>query len=84
MPGYGKRSMYATPEPTEEVETLDKRFTMSSPILLILVAGIIAYAWNVRKMNGAVVTTLALAIGLLHVYEHLYRVERGPEKFRYF
>jgi hypothetical protein len=30
-------------------------------------------------MKGAVVGSIALAIGLLHVYDHMYRVKRGPE-----
>jgi len=31
-------------------------------------------------MNGVVVASLALTVGLLHMYDHLYRVQRGPEK----
>jgi hypothetical protein len=27
-----------------------------------------------------VVATLALTIGMLHMYDHLYRVKRGPER----
>jgi hypothetical protein len=33
-----------------------------------------------RKVNGVVIATLALTIGLLHMYDHLYRVKRGPER----
>lgn len=82
MPGYGKKSMYASPEPTEEVDTLDKRFTMSSvtTVQLIMLIGIIAYAWTARKMNGVVVSTLVFFVGLLHLYDHMYRVKRGPER----
>jgi len=32
-------------------------------------------------MNGAVTFTIALAITLLHMYDHLYRVQRGEERF---
>jgi hypothetical protein len=84
MPGYPK-SMYAEPTPTEEVATVESRFsTPKLPQLtivqIILVAVIVAYAWTSRKMNGMVVATLALTIGMLHMYDHLYRVKRGPER----
>ena len=83
MPVYGKRSMYAAPKPSELVKTVEKRFVMPKVTLVqvILVAVIIAYAWSARKMNDAVVGTLALAVALLHVYDHLYLVKRGPERF---
>ena len=84
MPIYGKRSMYAAPEPTEEVDTVEKRFVMPqipklTIVQVILVAIIAAYAWTSRKVNGVVVSTLALTVALLHVYDHMYRVKRGPE-----
>lgn len=81
MPGYGKRNEMYAPEPTEEVETIEKRFVMPKVTLvqIVLILIILAYVWSARKMNGVVVGTLALAIGLLHVYDHLYRVKRGPE-----
>jgi hypothetical protein len=85
MPIYGKRSMYVAPEPTVEVDTVEKRFAMPGmPALtiaqMVLVAVIVAYAWTSRKMNGVVISTIALTIGLLHVYDHMYRVKRGPER----
>jgi hypothetical protein len=50
-------------------------------IVQMIIAGvIIAYAFTARKIKGVVVATLALTIGLLHMYDHLYRVKRGPEK----
>ena len=69
------------PTPVEEVETVEKRFVMPTLTLiqLILVGTIVVYAWKARKMKGAVVGSIALAIGLLHVYDHMYRVKRGPE-----
>lgn len=81
MPGYGKKSMYATPEPTENVDTLDKRFAMPNITIvqLVIIVAIIAYAWTSRKMNGIVVSTAVLFIGILHLYDHMYRVKRGPE-----
>ena len=84
MPGYPK-SMYVEPAPTAEVKTVESRFkTPAIPQLtivqMILVATIAIYAWTSRKMNGMVVATIALTIGLLHMYDHLYRVKRGPER----
>ena len=84
MPGYPK-SMYVEPAPTAEVKTVEHRFAMPALpqltiVQIILVAVIAIYAWVSRKMNGMVVATLALTIGLLHMYDHLYRVKRGPER----
>lgn len=82
MPGYGKRSMYATPEPTTSVDTLDKRFGPMpnlTLVQLVILMGILAYAWSARKMNGVVVSTAVFFVGILHLYDHLYRVKRGPE-----
>jgi hypothetical protein len=85
MPGYGKRMEKYAPEPTEEVQELDQRFKLPllpkmSLIQLTILAMILAYAWSVRKMNKAVVSTMALSIGLLHMYDHMYRVKRGDER----
>ena len=85
MPGYGTDTYTVTPAPTEEVNTLEKRFVMPNlPVLTIvqimLVATIAGYAWTSRKINGVVVSSLALTVALLHVYDHMYRVKRGPER----
>ena len=84
MPGYPK-SMYAEPKPTEEVATTKSRFSMPALpqltiIQMVLVALIAGYSFTARKMNGVVVASLALTVGLLHMYDHLYRIKRGPEK----
>ena len=81
MPGYGGSMDTYTPTPTDEVQVIEQRFTMPTLTLvqLILVGVIVVYAWKARKMKGAVVGSIALAIGLLHVYDHMYRVKRGPE-----
>ena len=84
MPGYPK-SMYVEPAPTAEAKTVESRFKMPAIpqltiVQIILVATIAIYAWTSRKMNGMVVATIALTIGLLHMYDHLYRVKRGPER----
>ena len=82
MPGYGKRMEKYAPEPTEEAPELEQRFVMPKLTLvqLTILGLILAYAWTVRKMNRAVVSTAALSIGLLHMYDHLYRVKRGDER----
>ena len=84
MPGYPK-SMYAEPKPTEEVVTTKSRSSMPALpqltiIQMVLVALIAGYAFTARKMNGVVVASLALTVGLLHMYDHMYRIKRGPEK----
>ena len=83
MPVYGKRMEKYAPEPTEEVKTIEKRFVMPKVTIvqIVLIAIFIAYAFMARKMNGAVTFTIALAITLLHMYDHLYRVQRGEEHF---
>jgi hypothetical protein len=86
MPGYGgKRMEKYTPEPTNEVKTIEHRFVMPALpkftiVQLTLIGLLLAYAWSVRKMNRVAVSTAALAIGLLHMYDHLYRVKRGDER----
>jgi hypothetical protein len=89
MPGYGKRMEKYAPEPTDEVKEVEQRFVM--PVLpkltlvqMTILAMILYYAWSVRKMNRAVVSTAMLAIGLLHMYDHLYRVKRGDERLFFF
>tara|TARA_R100000900_G_scaffold96971_2_gene75139 strand:- start:4483 stop:4800 length:318 start_codon:yes stop_codon:yes gene_type:complete len=88
MPGYGGKMEKYAPAPVEEVETVEKRFVMPkmpkmpalTVVQIMLVATIAVYAYTARKMNGVVVSTLALTVALLHVYDHMYRVKRGPEQ----
>ena len=80
MPGYGKPMEKYAPAPAETKEVKD-RFTMPAipqlTIVQMIIAGVIvAYAFLARKVKGVVVATLALTIGLLHMYDHLYRVKR--------
>ena len=86
MPGYGKRMEKYAPEPTEEVETIEKRFVMPKVTIvqIVLLLIIIAYVWSARKMNGVVVGALALTIALLRMYDHLYLIRRGPERSLFF
>jgi len=77
----GYKSKYAEPEPTEEVETVEKRFTMPkfSIVQMILVAIVLYYMITARKNKGMVAIALTLAISLLHIYDHIFMVKRGPE-----
>jgi hypothetical protein len=79
MPGYTEEKL--EPEPTKEVKDVSVRFRMPNLTIvqMVIVAIIIGYAWTARKMKGVVVSSLALSIGLLHMYDHLYRVKRGGE-----
>ena len=81
MPGYTEP---LEPEPTKVVKDVKVRFqTPSIPKLtivqMVIVAIIVGYAWTARKMKGVVVSSLAIAIALLHMYDHLYRVKRDDE-----
>lgn len=82
MPGYGKKSMYAAPEPTEEVDTLEKRFAMPNITIvqIVMLVILVGYVFAVRKTNNVVISSVAVAIGILHLYDHFYRVKRGPER----
>lgn len=86
MPGYGKRMEKYAPEPTEEVETIEKRFVMPKVTIvqIVLILIILAYALIARKMNGVVVGTLILTVALFHMYDHLFLVRRGPERSFFF
>tara|TARA_R110001606_G_scaffold207429_1_gene355094 strand:+ start:1174 stop:1512 length:339 start_codon:yes stop_codon:yes gene_type:complete len=82
MPGYGGKMEKYSPKPIEKVKTVEKRFVMPKVtiIQILLIAVIVAYAWSARKMNGAVVGGLALTVALLHMYDHMFLIKRGPEK----
>lgn len=86
MPGYGKRMEKYAPEPTEEVETIEKRFVMPKVTIvqIVLILIILAYALIARKMNGVVMGTLILTVALFHMYDHLFLVRRGPERSLFF
>ena len=81
MPGYGKRMERYTPEPTKETPKMEQRFVMPNVTLiqLVILAFVAAYAYKARKMNTVVVSTAAFAMALLHMYDHMYRVQRGEE-----
>jgi|TARA_B110000305_G_scaffold132600_1_gene147972 hypothetical protein len=82
MPGYGGKMEKYSPKPLDKVKTVEKRFVMPKVTLIqiLLIAVIVAYAFKARKMNGAVVGGLALTVALLHMYDHMFLIKRGPEK----
>ena len=87
MPGYGAKMERFTPEPTKETPQLEERFLIpkvrvpTMTIVQLTIAAMIAYyAFTVRKMNKALVSTGVFAIALLHMYDHMYRVKRGDER----
>ena len=85
MPGYGKRMEMYAPETTEKVDTVEKRFVMPklpsiTLVQFVIIGLVLAHYWMNRKVNKAGVGAAILAIGLLHIYDHLYRVKRGPER----
>tara|TARA_B100000767_G_scaffold10705_2_gene10419 strand:+ start:723 stop:1034 length:312 start_codon:yes stop_codon:yes gene_type:complete len=80
MPGYTEP---LEPEPTKEKKEIKSRFAMPTNLTIVqmvLLAFLVIHAWTSRKVKGVVVSTVALAIGLLHMYDHLYRVKRGGER----
>jgi hypothetical protein len=79
MPGYGEPMETYAPAPVKEVETVEKRFVMPK-MPAVTIVQIMLVATIARKMNGVVISSLALTVGLLHVYDHMYRVKRGPEQ----
>lgn len=82
MPGYGKRMEMYAPTKTDG-ETIKSRFALPNLtiIQIVLLVAILAFAFNARKTNRPIIMSLGFAMGILHIYDHLYRVKRGPEQF---
>lgn len=49
-------------------------------IQVAMISVVIAHAYSMRKTNIAAVSTFALAITLLHMYDHVFLVKRGEER----
>ena len=84
MPGYTEP---LEPEPTKEKKEIKSRFAMPTNLTIVqvvLLAFLVIHAWTSRKVKGVVVYTIALAIGLLHMYDHLYRLGRPGGEHLYF
>ena len=91
MPGYSGPKMMEkyTPLPTNEVDTVEKRFVMPALpkftiVQLTIVGLVLAHYLMNRKVNKVGVGAAILAIGLLHMYDHLYRLKRGDERLFFF
>ena len=70
------------PTPNDMFKTIEKRFVTPKITLvqITLILVLIAYIYTARNMNGVVVGSVMFAIALLHAYDHLYLVKRGPER----
>ena len=76
MPGYSqlKKTETYTPKPTDDVKTVEDRFVLPTfprftIVQLTLVGLLLAYALTTRKLNRGAVSTVALGMGLLHMYD---------------
>jgi|TARA_B110000259_G_scaffold83819_1_gene97841 hypothetical protein len=49
-------------------------------IQVAMISVVIAHAYSMRKTNIAAVSTFALAVILLHMYDHVFLVKRGEER----
>lgn len=81
----GYKSKYAEPKPTKDVETVEERFSMPNLTIvqMIFVALIIFVMFTLRKQKNVrnpLFVIFIMSIGLLHWYDHLYRIKRGPER----
>lgn len=81
MPGYKQSELFA-PQPTEATPDMKRRFvvprfTMIQWIIMALVAYV---GFQYKNLNKPVTTTIMFAIALLHMYDHLFLVQRGDER----
>ena len=49
-------------------------------IQVAMISVVIAHAYSMRKTNIAAVSTFALAVILLHMYDHALQEKRGEER----
>jgi len=82
MPGYKRSEKYA-PKTTENVDTMEKRFLFPKVTLiqLIIVTMIIYTATRYKNFNKPAMAIMIIGMGLLHMYDHMFLVKRGEEKF---
>ena len=81
MPGYKQSEMFA-PQPTEDTPDMKRlfampRFTMIQWTIIALVAYV---AFQYKKLDKPITTSIMFAIALLHMYDHLFLVQRGSER----
>lgn len=82
MPGYKRSEKYA-PTTTENVNTLEERFFFPKVTLvqLIIVTMIVYTATRYKNFNKPGMAIMVIGMGLLHMYDHIFLVKRGNEKF---
>lgn len=82
MPGYKQSEMFA-PQPTEETKDMKSRFVLPrlSFVQLLILGLVLFVAFQYKKLDKPVLTTVTFAIALLHMYDHLFLIERHGERF---
>jgi hypothetical protein len=82
MPGYKRSEKYA-PSITTEVDTMEKRFLFPNVTLvqLIIVTLIVFTATRYKNFNKPTLAIMTIGLALLHLYDHMFLVKRGGEKF---
>lgn len=82
MPGYKRMEKYA-PETTKEVDNLNSRFRMPkiSFIQLCILTLIIYMTVQYKNLNRSWLIVGMFGISILHLYDHMYLVKRGNERF---
>ena len=81
MPGYKRSEKYA-PSVSESVDSLEKRFVMPKLTLvqLVILSLILYTAFRYKNFNKQTLAILSVALGLFHVYDHLFLTKRGKEE----
>ena len=84
MPGYKQSEMFA-PQPTEDKPDMKRRFVMPRfTMIQWIIMALVAYVgFQYKKLNKPVTTTIMFAIALLHMYDHLFLVQRGEERLAF-
>lgn len=81
MPGYKQSEMFA-PQPTEDTPDMKRRFAMPRFTMIqwtiIALVGYVAFQY--KKLDKPITTSIMFAIALLHMYDHLFLVQRGSER----
>ena len=85
--GYDTQAnqMFIPPEPVKDESSKRESNAFKIPdmtvVQIVILGLIIAYMYSSRSRGaqGMVLAGIMLAIGLYHMYDHLYRVKRGPE-----
>ena len=81
MPGYKQSEMLA-PQQTEDTPDMKRRFAMPRfTMIQWTIIALVAYvAFQYKKLDKPITTSIMFAIALLHMYDHLFLVQRGSER----